>query len=305
MIRLKTVPERGPAAVPNCPVSERVSDYEIRIRPNRTWLKVDWRGIWEYRDLLYLLVRRDFVSKYTQTVLGPAWFVIQPLLTTVVFTIIFGKAARLSTDELPPTLFYLCGLLGWSYFANTFTSTSSTLVTNAGLFGKVYFPRLVVPLSTVISNLFAFAIQFTTFVGFWLYFKLFSQAGTLFSLRWEVIASPLLIVQIGALSLGVGLWMSALTAKYRDFTHLSSFLIQLWMYATPIVFPLSMIPAEWRIAVVLNPMTMPIENLKYMFLGSGCVDPAYTVISVLISGAILVSGLLIFQNVERSFVDTV
>jgi lipopolysaccharide transport system permease protein len=279
--------------------------YELRIRPNRSWIKIDWPGLWEYRDLLFLLVRRDFVSKYKQTILGPLWFIIQPLITTIVFSVIFGGVAKIPTDGLPPTLFYLCGMLGWSYFANTFTSTSTTLVANAGLFGKVYFPRLVVPLSTVISNLFAFAIQLATFAVFWVYFKALTSSGSRFDLRWEVVALPLLVVQIGALSLGVGLWMSALTAKYRDFTHLSGFVVQLWMYATPVIFPLSMIPERWRWLVVLNPMTMPVESFKYIFLGQGSVDPLYLGISVVVSAAVVLSGLLIFQKVERSFVDVV
>lgn len=279
--------------------------YELRIRPNRSWLRIDWHGLWEYRDLLFLLVRRDFVSKYKQTILGPLWFIIQPLITTVVFSVIFGGVAKISTDGLPPTLFYLCGMLGWSYFSNTFTSTSTTLVTNAGLFGKVYFPRLVVPISTVISNLFAFLIQLATFLAFWIYFKYFNAAGAHFNVRWEVVALPLLVLQIGVLSLGVGLWMSALTAKYRDFTHLSGFVVQLWMYATPVIFPLSMIPQQWRWLVVLNPMTMPVESFKYIFLGQGNVDPTYLLISVLVTIFVGFSGLFIFQKVERTFVDVI
>ncbi len=281
------------------------SAYELRIRPNRQWIRIDWDGIWEYRDLLFLFVRRDFVSKYKQTVLGPLWFIIQPLFTTLVFTVLFGNVAKIPTDGLPPMLFYLCGMLGWNYFANNFSSTSGTLVTNAGLFGKVYFPRLIVPLSTVISNLFAFGIQLVVLLAFWAYFKCFTPAGALINVHWGLFALPLIILQIGGLSLGVGLWMSALTAKYRDFTHLSGFIVQLWMYGTPVIFPLSMIPEKWRLLVVLNPMTMPIEGLKYIFLGQGRVDAFYISISVLVSIAVMLSGLLIFQKIERSFVDTV
>jgi lipopolysaccharide transport system permease protein len=281
------------------------SAYELRIRPDESWLWIDWRGLWEYRDLLFILVRRDFVSKFKQTILGPAWFIIQPLLTTVVFTVIFGNIAKLPTDGIPPMLFYLCGMLGWSYFANNFTGTSTTLVTNAQLFGKVYFPRLVVPLSTVLSNLFAFAIQLVLFLGFWGYFKFWTPFGAYLPLRWEVLLLPLIICQIGALSLGVGLWMSALTAKYRDFTHLSAFVVQLWMYGTPVIFPLSMIPPAWRWLVVLNPMTMPVESLKVIFLDQGSVDPLNLAISVVLCVLVLVSGLLLFQKIEQSFVDTV
>ena len=281
------------------------TSYELRIRPNGSWLRFDWRGIWEYRDLLFLLVRRDFVSKYQQTVLGPAWFVIQPLVTTLVFTLIFGKAAKIPTDGLPPMLFYLCGMLAWSYFANTFGSTSTTLVGNAGLFGKVYFPRMVVPLSTLLSNLFAFAIQLATFLLFWAFFKYFTPGGAHIQMRWQVIALPLLILHLAALSLGVGLWMSALTAKYRDFAQLSGFMIQLWMYGTPVIFPLSVIPLTWRWLVLLNPMTMPTEAFKYIFLGQGFCNTGYYAISAIITVVVLVTGQMIFQKVERNFVDVV
>lgn len=281
------------------------STYELRLRPTRGWIKIDWRGIWDYRDLLFLLVRRDFVSRYKQTVLGPLWFIIQPLVTTIVFTVLFGNIARISTDGLPPMLFYLCGMLGWNYFASNFGSTSTTLVNNAGLFGKVYFPRLIVPLSTVVSNLFAFGIQLGVLLIFWVYFKVFTGAGALFGVRWEVMLLPLLVVQIAALSLGVGLWMAALTAKYRDFTHLAGFLIQIWMYATPVIFPLSIIPEKWRWLVILNPMTMPVEASRLMFLGQGSVEPLYMVLSIILSAVVLLSGLLIFQKIESTFVDTV
>lgn len=281
------------------------STYELRIRPNRAWIKIDWRAIWEYRDLLFLLVRRDFVSKYKQTVLGPIWFIIQPLITTVVFTILFGNVAKISTDGLPPMLFYLSGTLGWNYFASNFGSTSTSLVGNAGLFGKVYFPRLIVPLSTVVSNLFTFGIQLGLLLAFWLYFKCLSSAGVYFGMHWEVLFLPLLLLQIAGLSLGVGLWVAALTAKYRDFAHLAGFLIQIWMYATPIIYPLSIIPEKWRWFVVLNPMTMPVEACKYMFLGQASVEPLYMLISIVVSVVILLSGLLVFQKIERTFVDTV
>ena len=191
----------------------------------------------------------------------------------MVFTVIFGNVAKIPTDGLPPMLFYLAGLLGWNYFAQTFQSTSSTLVANAGLFGKVYFPRLVVPLSAVISNFIPLALQLATLLCFWAYFKIFTSAGDMFEFSSAIIWLPLLLVQIAALSLGVGLWLSALTAKYRDFTFLSGFIIQIWMYATPVIYPLSQIPERWRWLAVLNPMTMPVETIKYMFLGQGIVMP--------------------------------
>ena len=281
------------------------SNYEIVICPTRGWLQLNLGEIWQYRDLLFLLVHRDFVAKYKQTILGPAWFVLQPLLTTVVFSIVFGEIAKIPTDDLPRMLFYLAGLLGWNYFAQTFQSTSGTLVANAGIFGKVYFPRLVVPLSAVISNLFAFALQLATLLAVWIYFKLFTSAGGLFGFSASIVWFPLVLLQVAALSLGVGLWLSALTAKYRDFTFLSGFIIQIWMYATPVIYPLSQIPEKWRWIAVLNPMTMPVEAIRIMFLGQGTVVGAYVLLSLSITVLLLLSGILVFSKVEKTFIDTV
>jgi lipopolysaccharide transport system permease protein len=281
------------------------TDYELVIRPTRGWFTLNLREVWHYRDLLMLLIHRDFISKYKQTILGPAWFILQPLLMTVVFSVIFGAVAKIPTDGLPPMLFYLTGLLGWNYFAQTFQSTSGTLVNNVGIFGKVYFPRLIVPLSAVISNLFAFGLQLATLVAIWIYFKLFTSAGGLFGFSASIVWLPLVLLQIAALSLGVGLWLSALTAKYRDFTFLSGFIIQIWMYATPVIYPLSQVPEKWRWIAVLNPMTMPVEAIKIMFLGQGTVIGAYVPLSLSISVLLLLSGVLVFNKVEKTFVDTV
>jgi lipopolysaccharide transport system permease protein len=281
------------------------SNYEIVIRPTRGWFHLNLADLWQYRDLLLLLVHRDFVSRYKQTILGPAWFVLQPLLMTVVFSIVFGKIAKIPTDGLPPMLFYLTGLLGWNYFAQTFQSTSGTLVTNAGLFGKVYFPRLIVPLSAVISNLLAFGLQLATLLCVWIYFKFLVGIGVTFGFSSAIAGLPLLLAQIAALSLGVGLGLSALTAKYRDFAFLSGFIIQIWMYATPVIYPLSQIPEKWRWIVVLNPMTMPVEAIKVMFLGQGTVIPAYLAFSVGVTALLLLSGLVVFNKVEKTFIDTV
>jgi lipopolysaccharide transport system permease protein len=281
------------------------SNYEIVIRPTRDWFQLNLIDVWRYRDLLFLLVHRDFVSRYKQTILGPAWFVLQPLFTTVVFSIIFGEVAKIPTDGLPPILFYLTGLLGWNYFAQTFQNTSGTLVANAGLLGKAYFPRLVIPLSAVISNLFAFALQLATLLAVWIYFKLFTGAGGQFGFSVGMVWFPLVLVQIAVLSLGAGLWLSALTAKYRDLTFLTGFIIQIWMYATPVIYPLSQVPAKWRWIAALNPMTMPVETIKVMFLGQGTIIVAYLAMSVATAIALLLFGVLIFNKVEKTFVDTV
>lgn len=281
------------------------SNYEIVIRPTRDWFRLDLADLWRYRDLLFLMVHRDFVARYKQTILGPAWFILQPLLMTVVFTIIFGEIAKIPTDRLPPMLFYLTGLLGWNYFAQIFQNTSGTLVTNAALFDKVYFPRLVVPLSAVISNLFAFTLQLTTLLAVWIYFKLFTGAGGLFGFSVSIVWFPLVLLHVTALSLGVGLWVTALTAKYRDLVFLSGFVIQIWFYATPVIYPFSQIPERWRWIAVLNPMTMPVEAFKVMFLGRGTIVFAYVALSIGVTFLLLISGILVFNRVEKTFVDTV
>jgi lipopolysaccharide transport system permease protein len=251
------------------------------------------------------LVYRDFTTKYKQTVLGPAWFVIQPFLTSVVFTVVFAGAIRIPTDGVPPMLFYFTGLLGWNYFAQTFQNASGTLINNAGIFGKVYFPRLVVPLAALVSNLMTFALQLSFMLCFWVYFKYFTATGTAFGLSGAVVFLPLVVAQIALLSLGVGLWLSALTAKYRDFVLLSAFVIQIWMYATPVIYPLSQIPERWRWLAIVNPMTMPVEALKYMFLGRGVVASAYAAISIGLALLAFISGLIVFNKVEKTFIDTV
>jgi len=286
-------------------MSSHSEGYEIRIRPSKGLVNIDWQGLWEYRDLLYLMVRRDFLSKYAQTILGPLWFIIQPLFMTVIFTVIFSRVAGIPTDGVPPFLFYLCGQVGWGYFAQNFGSTSSTFVSNAGIFGKVYFPRLVVPLSAIISNLVASLIQGTMFMGFWLWFKFFTASGASYHMTWGALAVPLIVVQIAAVSLGVGLWFSALTAKYRDFVQLGGFLIQVWMYATPVIYPLSQIPEKWQGWMALNPMAMPVESLRAVLLGAGSVTGPQIGVSVAIASVLLFTGLLVFEKVERTFVDSV
>jgi len=278
---------------------------EFVIQRIRSWLYIDWQGLLHYRDLLFLLVRRDFLSKYKQSILGPLWFIIQPVLMAVVFTVIFGKVAKLPTEGAPPMLFYLCGLLGWTYFANCFSATSNSFVDNAGLFGKVYFPRLIPPLSVTISNLLAFAIQLGTFLGFYTYFKYFTAAGVSIQPHLFLIVLPLLLLQTAALALGFGLWLSAATAKYRDFAFLTGFIVQVWMYATPVIYPLSLIPEKWRLLAMINPMAPIVESYKYAFLGAGTLNLGYLMLSAVITVIVLVTGILIFNKVERTFIDYV
>ncbi len=278
---------------------------EIVIEPTHGLRFVAWRDLYAYRDLMWLLVWRDFATRYKQTILGPLWHILQPLFTTIVFTIVFGQVAKLPTDDLPPTLFYLCGLLAWSYFAQTFNSTSSTLVANAGLFGKVYFPRLIVPLSGVISNVFSFLIQLASFFCVLLIYRA-SHPGVTYGPHWSaIIFLPLILAQLAAFSLGVGLWLAALTSKFRDFSVLSGFMLQLWMYITPVIIPLTKVPPQWHIYVALNPVTMPVECFRNLLLGTGWINPSLILVSIGATLVALVSGLLIFQRVEKTFVDVV
>jgi len=290
----------------HCPpiASKDSSNIEIVLRPDTSWLELEFKEIWRYRDLFCLLIWRDFATRYKQTALGPLWFIIQPILTTLVFTVIFGHVAGLFTDGLPPLLFYLCGQLGWSYFAANFNSNSAVFVNNAGLFNKVYFPRLVVPLSALVSNLFAFFIQAATFLAFFLYFRYFLKTGS-FGMGWRAVFLPFVVLQTAILSLGIGLLCSAVTAKYRDLIHLMNVLIQVWMFATPVILPLSKFPAKWQWVVALNPMTAIVESFRLMLLGTGTVLPQHVLCSLSFTFLTLVGGLVLFGRVEKTFVDTI
>jgi len=258
--------------------------------------------IWSYRDLILLFVRRDFVAYCKQTILGPLWFLIQPLFTTLVFTVVFGRIAQISTDGLPQILFYMAGITIWNYFASCLTQTSNTFVTNAGIFGKVYFPRLTVPISVVITNLLTFTIQFGLFLAFMAFFYL---KGSLIQPNLWILLTPLLLVQMAALGLGVGIIVSSMTTKYRDLAMAVGFGVQLWMYATPIVYPLSQIPAKWHWLIALNPMTAIVETFRYAFLGAGTIQPWVSGISIGMTVMILAIGIVLFSRVEKTFMDTV
>ena len=272
------------------------------ISPVSGWFDVPLGELWRYRDLIMLFVRRDFVSIYKQTILGPLWYLIQPIMTTLIFTVIFGNVAQISTDGLPPVMFYLSGVVAWRYFADSLEKTSNTFVANAHIFGKVYFPRLTVPLSVVISNLIAFAIQLLLFAGFWVYFY---AKGTAIQLQFAVLFLPLLILQMAFLGLGCGIIISSLTTKYRDLTYLVGFGVQLWMYATPVVYPSSIIPEKYQWLMALNPMASIIEIFRYAFLGTGTVNVSNIVTSVVMTLVILFVGVVLFSRIEKSFMDTV
>ncbi len=280
-------------------------DYEIHIEARTGWLRVDWRELWDYRDLLLVLVRRDFLAKYKQTVLGPLWFIIQPLLNTAVFTIVFNQVAGIETGGIPPVLFYLCALLPWGYFSQNVTTGALTFTANAQLFGKVYFPRLVVPISNVLSNLFAVLLQFAVFLLFAGWFAL--RGSSVHFGPSMLLAIPLLLIA-AVLSLGLSLLISATTAKYRDLTHLTPVLIQLWMFATPVIYPLAKLTGgdgRWAWIAWMNPMAPVVEGFRYALVGKGTLDPAMLGVSALASVIILLLGVVAFGRAERTVTDSV
>jgi lipopolysaccharide transport system permease protein len=285
---------------------DTVSDtsYEVHIHPGQKWLKLDLHTLLEYRDLFFILVTKDFVVKYKQTILGPLWFFIQPLLTTVVFTFIFNRVGGLSTDGLPPMLFYLGGLTLWAYFSQNITGTSNTFGLHFHIFEKVYFPRLIVPMATVVSNLLALSVQLTSLIGFVIFFKC---TGAKFqpNVLGIFLAVPFLILQTAALSLGFGLVFSSMTAKYRDLAQLVTFMLQLWMYASPIVYPASRLPDRFRWLIYVNPVAPIVESFRGCFLGITSVTIPEIVTSVILTILLLLGGMMIFQRTERNFVDTV
>jgi len=258
--------------------------------------------IWRYKDLLSLLVRRDFVSVYKQTVLGPAWYFIQPILTTLMMFVVFTKIAHISTDGLPAILFYLIGNIAWSYFAACLNKTSNTFIANAGIFGKVYFPRLIVPLSTVISSLIAFFTQLLLFAAFMLYY---AYNGFEFHLNLGLLVIPYFIFLMALLGLGMGIIISSLTTKYRDLSFLLVFGVQLYMYITPVIYPISSIGGNLKKAIMLNPMTSIVEGFRYAFLGKGMFDLNQIIYSTVFALVVLFLGIVVFNRVERNFMDTV
>lgn len=277
-------------------------DWMMIIRPQRDWWNLHLDDLWRYRDLIQLLVWRDFVAYYKQTILGPLWYVIQPVLTTIVFTVIFGNIAKLPTDGLPPFLFYMAGNTVWSYFSACLVSTSNTFAANAGIFGKVYFPRLSIPISVVLSNLISFAIRFVLFLLFMAYFML---AGSDIHPNWWILSLPLLVVIMALMGLGLGIIISSLTTKYRDLQQLVGFGVQLLMYATPVIYPLSTIEGSWRWLILANPMTPIVEVFRLAFLGTSAIAPVSLLYSAAFTAVVFLAGALIFNHVETTFMDTV
>jgi lipopolysaccharide transport system permease protein len=282
------------------------------INPNDTWTKIirpkrglfdlRLRELWRARELIMLFVWRDFVSVYKQTILGPLWYFVQPVLSLIVFTVIFGNIAHLSTDGAPPFLFYMAGNTVWSYFNACVMSTSNTFVANAGIFGKVYFPRLSIPISVSLSNLISFSIRLVMFLLFWVYFM---ASGSGIHPTWWILILPVLMLIMALLGLGVGIIVSSLTTKYRDLQQLVGFGMQLLMYATPVIYPLSTITGIWRWVILANPMTPVVEVFRLAFLGVSAIDPISLWYSAGFAVVVFLAGVLIFNRVESTFMDTV
>ncbi len=275
------------------------------ITPNKSLFDVNLKEIWQYKDLLFLFVRRDFVATYKQTVLGPLWFIIQPIFTTLIFTLIFGKLASIPTDGLPPILFYMCGITCWNYFSESLSKTSNTFTSNANIFGKVYFPRLIVPISIIISNIVKFIIQGFIFLLVLFYFY---QNGANIRPNITIAILPFLLILMAGLGLGFGILISSLTTKYRDFQFLVVFGVQLFMYATPVVYPLSLAKAKlgaYSWIAFANPMSPILESMKYAFLGQGQFSWLHLCYSLIFMLTLLLLGVITFNKVEQNFMDTV
>ena len=277
-------------------------DWNLVIKGHTSLFDLKFNDVWRYRDLLWMFVKRDFVSFYKQTVLGPLWFFIQPLFTTIVFTFVFGNLAKISTDGLPQQLFYLSGITAWNYFSDCLTKTSTVFRDNAAIFGKVYFPRLIMPLSIVVSNLVRFVVQLLLLVLMMVYFGI---QGANFQVTSAIIFFPLLVVLMALLGLGLGLIITAMTTKYRDLTFLVSFGVQLLMYGTTVIYPLSAAPAKYKSIIELNPMTGIIEAFRFSFLGKGEFSVWSIGYSVLVTFVVLFLGVIIFNKTEKNFVDTI
>ncbi len=280
------------------------SDWDLVIKPQNSLFDLNLKELWKYRDLLILFVRRDFVAQYRQTVLGPIWNLIQPVLTTAMFLLLFGKIANIPTDSIDAIPFYLSGITIWNYFSICLTNTSNTFVANASIFGKVYFPRLVIPLSVVLSNIIRFGIQFALLLVAVLYYHFFKGSPLYLGISWLLVV-PIVILMAG-LALGLGIIISSLTTKYRDFTVLMTFIIQLLMYATPIVYPLSFLShSKYKIIISLNPLSPVVEIFRYALFGKGTFSAGSIVYSICFTVLSLFCGLMIFTRVEKSFMDTV
>jgi lipopolysaccharide transport system permease protein len=292
-------PNRAPRTAHRAPSD---NEWDLVIEGSSSLFDIKSKDIWRYRDLLWMFVKRDFVSFYKQTILGPLWFFIQPIFTTIIYTFVFGGLAKISTDGLPQPLFYLAGITAWNYFADCITKTSTVFKDNSNIFGKVYFPRLILPLSIVVSNLVRFGVQMLLFLFIMAYYYF---TGAVFTPTWALLMFPVLVIMMALLGLGLGLIITAMTTKYRDLAFLVTFGVQLLMYATTVIYPLSAVPKKYLHIIELNPMTGIIEAFRYSFLGKGEFSVWSVGYSALVTLVVLFFGIIIFNKTEKTFVDTV
>jgi lipopolysaccharide transport system permease protein len=277
-------------------------DWDLVIRPKKNLLDIDFKAIWQYRDLLKMFVKRDVVTVYKQTILGPIWFILQPIMTTAIYILVFGRIANISTDGVPMILFYLSGIIVWNYFSECFNITARTFTENANIFGKVYFPRLIMPLAKITSGLIKFGIQFVLFLAVYLVY-LFETDTVQPNLCLLLV--PYLVLLMAMLGLGFGIIFTSLTTRYRDLNFLIVFGVQLLMYATPVIYPVSAIPSKYKIFIMANPMTPILETFKHAFLGSGSMSWTGLAYATIFTFIVIVLGVIIFNKTEENFIDTV
>ena len=284
-------------------MSSKNEHWDLSITPKDRLLALDWKEIWRYRDMFLLFVARNFRTAYKQTVLGPLWFIITPVLSVIVYVAVFGGIANIPTDGVPPILFYLLGISVWGYFASCLSATSNSFVTNADIFGKVYFPRIIMPLVAVTTNLLSFAIQLAIFVAFYIYYI---ATGTELIIHWQLVLFPFLILLLAFMAVGFGMIFSSMTTKYRDLQIMLNKIISLWVYVTPVIYPLSMVTNEkLHLAMSLNPVTPVMEAIKYSLLGQGQFSWLWLGYSAAFTLILLIFGLMLFNKVQKSFMDTV
>ena len=284
-------------------INANYQKYHSHISSKHKWFDLKLKEVWQYKDLIWLFTKRSFVVTYKQTILGPAWLFLNPIITSFIYVFVFNGIAGMGTDGIPSILFYLSGTAIWTYFSGCLTKNASTFTANAGVFGKVYFPRLTTPISNVLSSVIQFFIQFAMVMAFLVFFVITGQVSPNW---WAFSLIPLVLIHLGAMGMGFGIIISSMTTKYRDLSVLVGFGVSLWMYATPIVYPLSQLgTGGLRKIMMLNPVTMPVEILRYAVLGKGTIEPIYLGISLAFTFVVVVFGIIVFNKVERTFMDTV
>lgn len=283
---------------------QQEKQWDITIQPTSNWFDLSFSEVWKYRDLIRMFVKRDFIAQYKQTILGPLWFLIQPIITTITYIVVFAGIADLSTDGQPASMFYLSGILFWNYFSSTFLKISETFLANTNIFGKIYFPRLVVPISVIISSMISFTIQLFLFVGVLLFHVLFR--GYLCNIQWSIVLFPFLLLLMAVFSVGIGIMISSLTIKYRDLRYMVTFGVPLLMYATPVVYPLSSVKNDFLVLLLkLNPVTCIIETFRYSVFGTGTFSMDMLLYAFVVTAILFSIGIILFNKVERNFMDSI